>query len=250
MKKILLLITIFGFLTSSYSFAQEEIRQNFSIKNVSSLSLDNYKGNIYIESWDKPGAEISVKIYCEDDHGNCEKKISRTKVLIDSSSSHLKIETDYSKVKGNNSWLNMGNWFGNDVLPSVDYTIKMPANATLAIDDYKSYITLANLKAQIKVETYKGKVKAAGISGPLKFESYKGESEFSYASFTGDNSFETYKGDIRIYVPENTKAAVDKDLTKRADFHSEIQFTDSDNAANKLHFESYKGSIQVKKSRQ
>lgn len=248
MKNFYLLLILICF--PAFISAQNETRQKYYIEDVSSLNLDNYKGNINIQTWDMAGAEISIRIYCDDDDNDCERKVSRTRVKIDSSSPHLKIETDYSKIKDNDSWLNVSGWFGGEVLPCVDYTIKMPAKSPLNIDDYKSTISVADMSSPIKIETYKGKVKLERISGPVDFESYKGKSEFSFTNLTGNNSFDTYKGDIILYVPENTKASFEDDFTKRTDFESDIPFMDPKDSAAKIRFESYKGSMSIKKSRQ
>lgn len=249
MKNITLLLVLFCLFTSLI-FPQKEISKQYHFKDVSSLNLENYKGHIQVEAWNMPGAEISVRIYCEDGDDDCEKKVRNTRIRVDSSSADLKIETDYSNIKNNDSWLNIGNWFGSEVLPYVDYTIKLPANARLIIDDYKSDINVTNLKSQMKIETYKGRVKAKGITGPLSFESYKGNSEFYFTKLTGKNSFDTYKGNIVLYVPEDTRAALEEDFTKKTDFDSDIAFTEEEASSGKIRFESYKGSMKIKKSRQ
>lgn len=247
MKKLYLLLVLSVALTASF-YAQDTVEKDYYVQNVSSLELGNYKGVITVNTWNKPGAKVSVKIYCDDDDDsdNCAEKVSKTIIRFDSSTSSIKIETDYKKVKKSSSFLGI-NFNGDGNLPCVDYTITMPENAPLKIEDYKSAIKISGLHAPIKLETYKGVINVTDINNPVDFESYKGSAEFSYVSMTGNNSFDTYKGKITLIVPSDTKAALEKETSRKSDVVSEIEL--ADDAPATISFDSYKGKLYIKKSR-
>jgi len=144
-------------------------------------------------------------------------------------------------------------------LPFVHITIKMPATASLTIQDYKSDTKLAGLKADLKIRTYKGTVAVQDQDGAVDLETYKGEVSIAFAALAKPVTLETYKGDIRLRLPSSAGFELDADLGRRGDFDTQFEMaTRSGGMHDRVHgtingggpkvsFETDKGSLRIEK---
>jgi DUF4097 and DUF4098 domain-containing protein YvlB len=193
-----------------------EIDKTFTLEKNGSLELDNYKGSINIETWDKAEVEVHVKIEADGWGRKEEEKVEKTEIIFRDSKDHLYIKTEYPDNHSFNFWGNNGN------NPLVHYTIKMPATVKLDVNDYKSDTDIRGLHADLNFETYKGTVKIVDFSGAMDLETYKGDVEVDFTKLTDDCKFETFKGRIEISLAADTKFSLDADLGKKGDFDSEF----------------------------
>lgn len=203
--------------------AQEsrEIRKTVPLKDGGMVSIDTYKGSIDIESWDRMEVDISVRIESDEFSPEDDEKVQDTEILIDVTSSGVRIKTDYDKVKKSHSfWGIFEGDFGN--LPMVHYTIKMPVKARLKIKDYKSTTSIGELRSKIDLYTYKGEVEIKDLTGGLELETYKGDCLIRFAKLAERSTFETYKGTIEIVLPSASAFELDADIGKRGSLDSDF----------------------------
>lgn len=219
-KNILLLFTLLFFVCTNNFYAQEfkELEKSFPLELNGAVSIDTYKGQIIIETWDKAEVYIYAKIV-PDESGwsfistNPAKQLRAADVEFDASPNSINIKSEYKK---NNSW------FGNSTRAFVNYKIKMPKTARLNIKDYKSETKIGGIQSNVEMETYKGNVSIYGINGAIDFETYKGRIKVEFLKLAEDSRFETYKGEIRISLPKNSAFTVDANFSKRTDFSSDF----------------------------
>ncbi len=192
----------------------KEVEKSFPLDKDGEVTINTYKGEIKIETWDKAEVYVYAKMI-PDDYGfwstNPQKQLDRVDVEIDASANEVNIESNYRK---NHSW------FGNDTRALVNYRIKMPKTARLNIKDYKSESHISGLQSSVRFETYKGEVKISDLSGSIDLETYKGEIDVRFVKLSGDCRFETYKGEISVSLPKSTAFSVDADFGRRTDFYS------------------------------
>jgi DUF4097 and DUF4098 domain-containing protein YvlB len=144
----------------------------------------------------------------------------------------------------------------------VDDAITIPRTATLKIKDYKSEISVTDLKSDIALNTYKGTVRLIGIKGSVDLETYKGDVRVEYRSLGRLNRFETYKGEIEIVIPRQQGFDLDADLSSkgvlRSDFRVEEHSRSRRNRTREyrtsihgggplLRLETYKGTYRLRK---
>ena len=226
MKKflsVMLFVYLILFLSApSICQKSREINKSFRFKKDGRVSINTYKGSITVKTWDRSEVKVFVKIEVENWDRYSEKKVKYTEIDFDHSPNHLRIKTDYDKIKKGSSsfWGLFSKNTGS--LPLVHYEIKMPRNADLVIEDYKSETEISGMQASVELETYKGKVDIRGLEGSMELETYKGEVEVDYKEMTGRNRFETYKGNIKISLPEDTNFDLDLDLGRRGEFDSDF----------------------------
>ncbi len=214
-----------------------EINKSLPLKANGELSIDTYKGSITISTWDKPEVAVYAKIQAEDEFESdvSSEKVRDTEVLIDGSETHVSIKTDYDRVRHRDrgfwSFFN-GDWGS---LPSVHYTIQMPATANLTIKDYKSKTSVKDLHSSLEFNTYKGDGEIEGLDGSLDLETYKGDIKVGFRNMRNHNRCKTYKGSISLTLPKTAGFDLDADVGRRTDFDTnfDIDFHRRDRHSNR-----------------
>lgn len=201
----------------------KEAEKTFQLNADGKVYIDTYKGEIKIETWDKPEVHVYAKMV-PDESGfmgtSPKKQLERVDVEFDSSPDELEIKSAYEKDHS---------WFGNNTLALVNYEIQMPKTASLKIKDYKSETKINGVHSAIELETYKGEVHVKDLAGSIDLETYKGEIDVAFSKLTNNSSFDTYKGEIEITVPKNTSFTVDADLDRKADLNTNLGLEDRGN---------------------
>ena len=216
-KSAILLFCVLLFAGTFSVTAQDfkEVDKTFKIDKDGRVTVDTYKGEIKIETWDKAEVHVYARMVPDDGGGfwntSPEKQLDHVDVDIDASSSSVRIKSDYRKSNS---------WFGNNTRAFVYYKIQMPKTARLDVKDYKSESKVSGLQAPIKFETYKGEVTISDLTGWIDLETYKGEVDVRFVKLTDDCRFETYKGEINVSLPKSTGFSIDTDFGRRTDFYS------------------------------
>jgi hypothetical protein len=211
-----------------------------------------------VTTWDRPEVAISVHI---DPDGKAsdpleQKKVALTEVRITGSGSSVRIHTDYDRL----SSLSFVEFFTfhDRSLPFAHYKIQMPATAHLEIKDYKSEISVSDLHSELKLDTYKGTVAVAGQDGAVNIETYKGNVRLEFARFQRDGRLETYRGDIEVRMPKDSRFDLDADTGRHGEINSDFPMMTSarhwgsgratgavNGGGPTLRFHTYKGTLRI-----
>ena len=226
MKILLLAAALAGCIAAAIAQPEttREIHKVYPLARDGRVLIDTYKGSITVTTWDKAEVELRVTIEPDGAGRTDEENVTLTDIDIRASSSELRLETDYRRIKSRRSFLGISWDDGN--LPLVHYTVTMPATAELEIEDYKSESSIRGLNADLRFETYKGTLEAEELRGAVTLETYKGEVDIALATLEGDCRLETYKGTIRIQLPKGSRFDLDADIGRRADLSSDFHIAD------------------------
>jgi len=240
--------------------AQEykELTKTFQLEMSGEVSLENYKGSVQVETWDKGEVEVYAKIEADDTSWGGtdeEEQIEECEVLFNSYSNKVKIKTEYE---------NRHSLWGNNTRALVHYKIKMPKTADLSISDHKSDISITGLESNIELDCYKGDMKIYDFSGAIDLESHKGRADINFSKFGGDSYFETYKGEVKVHIPKNTGFNLEVDMDHKGDFDTDFDIGERRSKKSKWHnydderircdvngggysleFSTYKGEIEL-----
>jgi hypothetical protein len=221
-----------GLLLAGTAQAQrtKSINERIPLSPRGEVIVDTYKGSITVDTWDRD--EVDIEIIVEADRD--EELVADTEVHIRRSGDRVSLETDYEAAKR----LHERRWGDDYNLPFVHYRITMPRTAGLRVDDYKSEIHIADLRADLDLETYKGIVDIRNLDGALRLETYKGDVTVDFSDLAGPSSFETYKGTIGIRLPRDAGFDLDADVGRKGDLDADFRasnYRDSD--------ETYRGEI-------
>jgi len=226
----------------------KEFKKTVPMEANGRFTLDTYKGSIRITAWDQPQVDIQARIVA-DKSGWFPEPVEEVEIRVDQSASGVRVKTDYRRA----SWsLVEGN------LANVNYTIRVPRNASLSVKDYKSETEISEVQGAVEFDTYKGTARLTGLRGGLELETYKGDIRASFASFSARSHIETYKGTIDLTLPRASAFDMHADLERHAtldcDFprtlHSGRRQREMHSTVNgggpELRVTSYRGSIRLR----
>lgn len=259
-----------GVLAAMPARAQEEktLTFNESLDSDGRLVIDTYKGSITVTTWDRDEVAVNVRIVAD----QTDALVENTDVKVHRSGRTLRFETKYDedawKYLRRRGLLDMfSDGFSQ---PFAHYEIRMPRTARLEIDDYKSDISVADLRAELVIDTYKGDVVVENHDGALQLETYKGTGRVSFDRLADDSSIDTYKGDVTFVLPRDAGFDLDADLGRRGDLDSDFDvdrrrrrsryWDDDDDDDNvyraevngggpRLRLETYKGHLALRRTR-
>jgi hypothetical protein len=204
------LVVVLSWLAAGPAIAAEgrEVRRAVALAARGSVSIETFKGSVDVEPWDEPRAEIFARIEpdttCGDDAAQAER-VRLTEIDVDSSASRLKIRSDYDRLQ-HLPHIRV-EFDGGDMTctahPFVHYRIRMPRTARLDVQDHKSKIAVAGLRADARIVSHKGSIDVKDHDGALDLTTHKGDARAEFARLGGDSRFETHKGDIAISLPKS-----------------------------------------------
>ena len=258
-------ILTFAMLLTVASAAQaadaKEVHRTVALDRDGRVSVNTYKGSITVTTWDRPEVRVDARIEPDGDCRESREKVQWTEVRVSGGGGSVEITSDYDEVKHHHrGFLGLFD-FENGSLPFVRYTIQMPATARLEIEDYKSGITVSDLKSDLKVHTYKGTVKVASLDGAARVNTYKGDVRVAFARFSRASRFDTHKGEIDVSLPKDSRFELDADSGRHGDIESDFAMTmhagrsrapRASGAVNgggpELRLTTYKGTLRVRSS--
>ena len=217
----LTLITLFTLSALGQDF--REVRKSGAFEPNGRVTIDTYKGGIRVLAWDKAEIEIFARIESDGSGRYSREQVEDTEIRIDLSSHSAHIKTDYGRV--NNRHRGFWGMFGGDnsnILPLVQYTIKVPRTTALHIKDYKSRIEVNDMQSDVDIDTYKGEIEVTRLMGSLALNTYKGEGRVDFVGLNGGSRFETYKGNIEISLPRGKGFELDADIGRHGNLESDF----------------------------
>jgi hypothetical protein len=155
------------------------------------FELSNLNGDVRVEGWDEPQAEVKVT-----KHGGTEEERAAVEIKVVQSDNHLALQTaphDAGQVK--------------DVL----YEIKLPRRLThLALHTMNGDVKLAGVHANIEIATQHGDIKLSDVAGAITTNSLAGDTKVALADTGLDAplNFNTVNGDVEVKLGGATDAQV------------------------------------------
>lgn len=203
----------------------KEFHRTLAVDRDGVVSVKTYKGTVAVTTWDRPEVRVDALVEPDGDDRESRDSVRWTEVRISGGGGSVEIRSDYEEVKRHeHRFLGLFD-FETGSLPFVRYTIKMPATARLAIDDYKSGINVADLKADLKVHTYKGSVRITNLDGAARVHTYKGDVHAAFARFSSASQFDTYKGEIDVSLPKDSRFELSAETGRHGDIDSDFAMT-------------------------
>jgi hypothetical protein len=216
-----------AFLLATCALSQDsrEVTKSVSLTADGEVTIDTYKGSITVSTWDKPQVDIRARIEADDqfDSRYAEERVRDTEIQIDATDRRVRIKTDYDNLRKHDRGFFSFFEGESGSLPLVHYTITMPRTASLRVKDYKSRSTISDVKADVDFTTYKGEAEIENLGGALQLNTYKGEARVTFATLSGRNRCETYKGRITIAIPAKSGFDLDAEFGYRTDFSTDFE---------------------------
>lgn len=152
------------------------VTQHFDFPDASNLSINNISGDISIEAWDGPGAELTVT-----KRGGSTRARAETRIKY--------------KAEGGNLTLTTAPASGRNV--TVEYELKLPRTVgRIEITTTDSTIRVSDISGEILVKTANGSIKMSDVIGRIKAETLSGNIDLR--DVAGSAVTKTGSGDTHV----------------------------------------------------
>jgi hypothetical protein len=155
-------MVVFG--VSCLLFAGDEPKQKIQIAHTEHadfpsgglLTLKNSNGELSVEGWDRPDVEITTikstkAVYAAQDRERVSRELDKVQVSVEHQGEGLVIATDFRRRRGLPP---VSLWPAGDL--DLEYHIKAPRNAKLAVDHGAGEVYVENLASDIHVTVKNG----------------------------------------------------------------------------------------------
>lgn len=209
--KYIILLIIAGFLTLGINGCSllkkrvektEKIEYKINGKNRTVIHVENISGKINVtRSLDTLGIiTIEAVKTAEVKVDDLDKPIEDAIVKLDTSGSEIKVETEFKSSKG---------LFRKYHGAKVDYSIKIPANLKVNVENVDGSITITRIDNDINAETVNGSITISGCPGNVVVNGVNGKVTCNVDSLTNGISVEVINGSVHIGGLMNVNANVD-----------------------------------------
>ena len=163
--------------------AERNVSNTVTMNADGTVYIDNHDGAITVTPWDRNEVQYEARIT-----HNRQEGVDETKIRVDGSSSSLRLETDFDDIPRD------GLWDGRSA-PKVFYTLKVPASASIVVDDHESTIDIRDISGDVEIDTHDGSVTLTNLSGAVEIDTHDGSMEL--ANLTGPVEIDTHDSDLR-----------------------------------------------------
>lgn len=177
---VLLLIAMPWFTDASHAQDTERtVTGTAPIAANGTISIENHDGAITVSTWDRDEVEYEARIVHRD-----EEVVEKTEIRLESSSDEVSIHSETED----------GGFWENRSRPDVFYTVRVPAGASIEIDDHASEIRIEALQGDVDIDTHDGSIDLRDIGGNVDIDSHDGRIEL--AGIGGDLEIDTHDSPI------------------------------------------------------
>ncbi len=163
--------------------AERNVSDTVAMDANGTVYIDNHDGAITVTPWDRNEVQYEARITHERQEG-----VDNTKIRVDASSSSLRLDTDFDDIPRDGMW-------GGRSAPNVFYTLKVPAAASIVIDDHESTIDIRDLAGDVEIDTHDGSMTLTNLTGNVEIDTHDGSMEL--ANLTGEVEIDTHDSDLR-----------------------------------------------------
>lgn len=163
--------------------AERTVSNTVSLNADGTVYIDNHDGAISVTPWDRDEVQYEARITHKRHEG-----VDNTRIRVDASSRSLRLESDFDDIPSEGFW-------GGRSAPKVYYTLKVPAAASIIIDDHESSIDIRDLSGAVEIDTHDGSMSLASLSGDVEIDTHDGSMDFT--NLTGRLEIDTHDSDLR-----------------------------------------------------
>ncbi|MDR2887651.1 MAG: hypothetical protein LBV26_06605 [Bacteroidales bacterium] len=142
--------------------ATKEYHKEFTATSATTLGINSKYGNVVIESWDKDQIVIDVKVKAEaGSQERAETILSYIDITFSESGDIITAKTEFN-TNANNIHNGLLNRIGNDM--SIDYTVKMPVNTALNLENRYGNTVINELGGLVNLSIKYGNLTAGKLT--------------------------------------------------------------------------------------
>jgi len=213
--------------------SDENFHQEVALVPGGSAVIENGRGDVSIEGWDKGQMVVDARKIFEG--ADRERWMRETKIRVEGDEHHRVVKVEYP----NDLLQNWGGWRG---WGAVNLTIHLPrqVNAELKTDrgrltvqriagkldigSDRCNIDIGRLDGELRVRSDRGdlKVRESAIRSGIRLSLDRGSADIELQHFAGDSDLQVSRGDITLTLPKNAAFLLDAARTRRSSFRTDF----------------------------
>lgn len=153
------------------------------------LKVENPRGLIRVETWDRPEVRIEA-----DKYAGTQEALKDVRVEIIGEGDRVEMRTHLPD--------RFGLWGGSS--GSVDYRISVPATVRLEAATVNGQVEVEGVSGDIEVSSVNGRVTATDVHGEVRASTINGRVEVSHSTLpeSAHHEYSCVNGTPRVYLPE------------------------------------------------
>lgn len=159
---------------------EEKIEKTFDTPEGCDLVVENVRGEIIVEGWDRPETEV-IAIHRK---GKAEIEITQDGRKVIARTKHERQAF---------AWLD---WLTKGDAPVVDYTVRVPVTSNIKLSNVNGPIGASQVQGRVKVNNVDGSASLHAISGEIKAETVNGSLKAS--KLEGTAKLNTVNGKMEV----------------------------------------------------
>ena len=213
----------------------EDFHQQVSLASGGSLTVENGRGDVSIEGWDKAEMQVDGHKIFEGDAAERARWMNETKIHVEGDEHHRSVRVAYPSDRFH-GW---GGWNGHR---AVNLTIHVPRQVNAELKTDRGHVTVqriagkldigsdrcdvdvSRLDGELRVHADRGdvKVRDSSIRSGIRLSLDRGSADIELQRFAGDSDLQVSRGDISLTLPKNAAFVLDAERTRRSSFHTDF----------------------------
>ena len=215
--------------------SEEEFHQQVSLISGGSVVVENGRGDVSIEGWDKPEMQVDARKMFDGNGPDRERWMRETKIRVEGDDHRRSVKVDYPS----DLLRNWGYWTGER---SVSLRIHLPRQVNPELKTDRGHVTVQQitgkldigsdrcdvdinrLDGELRVRADRGalKVRDSAIHGGIRVSLDRGSADIELRQLAGDSNLEVSRGDLYVTLPKNASFTLDAERTRRSNFRTDF----------------------------
>ena len=219
-----------------------EFSETVPLESGGSLRLEASKGSVTVTAWEREEVEIRARIEAprevSDDYAR--RAVDATTVDVTGTSRSVRVRSNYEGVP-----TRAGFWdWDSRTVPSIHYEIRAPRKLSLSVRSDRGPTSLAGFEGRIELDADRGEVDLRDLTGEIRLVIDRGQ-DSTLSVIRGSFDLEADRTNVRmreVRIEDDSRLDIDRgdaeidlaaaqgltlrtDLSRRADFDSELPLT-------------------------
>lgn len=215
--------------------SDEDFRQQAPLVAGGSITVENGRGDVRVEGWEKAEVLVEAHKYFEGDDRDRAEWLRQTKVRVEGDEHHRLVKVEYPEDffgwsrwsngrHGVNLTLHVPRQVNADFRNDRGHLIIQRLAGKLDIGHDRGDIDVTDLDGELRVNADRGnlKVRDSAIRNGIRVNIDRGSIDITLKHFAGNSELEVSRGDLSVTLPGNTAFTVDAERNRRTSFRTDF----------------------------
>lgn len=215
----------------------EDFRQQAPLIAGGSVKIENGRGEVKVEGWDKPEILVEAHKFFEGNDEDRNRWMRETKIDFEGDEHHrvVKVEqpddhlfrfgwTLWNSDRGVNLTIHLPRQVNTDLKADRGHVSVRQIAGKLDIGNDRGDVDVTELDGELRVRGDRGNlnVRDSAIRNGLRVNLDRGSAEIDLKQFSGDSELEVSRGNLSVRLPEKAAFTLDAERSRRSSFHTDF----------------------------